>query len=422
MPRIFVSHAHTDNAYCREYVAGLRAHGCYVWYDEHNLGWGALRPTIEREMPACQHFVAILTPASVASDWVNSEIDAALDLLKDGTLHTLTFVVAERCTVPLLLRRWKRIEGADGAPTGVAEAVARTLNILGQMPTPQAAAPAPTAPPIPADRFPPRFASLGFTPRTLTHAGKNVELIVPPLCAVPAGPFRMGSDKRQDASAFAQEKPQHEVNVAAFQLAKYPVTVAEYACFVRDGHAAPTSTYNKLTWQQQQAAGLDHPVVNVSWHDAVAYASWLAQLTGQSWRLPTEAEWEKAARYDPTTRQSRNYPWGDAFDQSRANTSGSGRRGTTPVDAYPSGASPCGALDMAGNVWEWTSSLYQQYPYNASDGRERTDSTGNRVLRGGSWAYDPALTRAACRSDLVPSLARDLYGFRVVVARAAPGS
>jgi formylglycine-generating enzyme required for sulfatase activity len=162
--------------------------------------------------------------------------------------------------------------------------------------------------------------------------------------------------------------------------------------------------------------------VDVSWRDAVAYAAWLAQLTGQPWRLPTEAEWEKAARYDPATRASRVYPWGDTFDQSRANTSGSGRGTTTPVDSYPGGASPCGAQDMAGNVWEWTSSLYKNYPYNVGDGRERADATDNRVLRGGSWLNDPASSRAAYRLDDDPSLAGADVGFRVVVARAAPGS
>ncbi|HEY7834579.1 MAG TPA: SUMF1/EgtB/PvdO family nonheme iron enzyme [Ktedonobacterales bacterium] len=277
-------------------------------------------------------------------------------------------------------------------------------------------------PPIPPDRFPPRFAGLGFTPRTLTHAGKPVEVILPPLCAVPAGPFLMGSDPKQDRDTQDREKPRHEVQVAAFQIARFPVTVAEYACFVRDGHAAPDKgTYQPITWQEQLNR-LDHPVVCVSWRDAVAYVAWLAQLTGQPWRLPTEAEWEKAARYDPATRASRVYPWGDAFDQSRANTSGSGRNGTTPVDSYPGGASPCGAQDMAGNVWEWTSSLYQQYPYNASDGRERVDSTGSRVLRGGSWNRDPAVSRAACRGDGVPTYAHGYLGARLVVARAAPGS
>src|SRR5262245_33213418 len=129
--RVFVSHSHEDSDYCRQYVAGLRERGCLVWYDEHNLGWGALRPTIEAELQQTQHFVAILSPASVASHWVNAEIDTAIDLLHSGKLHTLLFVVAARCEVPLLLRRWKRIEGPEEAPASVAEAVAKSANIMG---------------------------------------------------------------------------------------------------------------------------------------------------------------------------------------------------------------------------------------------------------------------------------------------------
>jgi formylglycine-generating enzyme required for sulfatase activity len=161
-------------------------------------------------------------------------------------------------------------------------------------------------------------------------------------------------------------------------------------------------------------------VVNVSWNDATAYAAWLARTTGQPWRLPTEAEWEKAARWDPATRHARIYPWGDTFEASRANTRSGGPGRTTPVGTYPTGASPCGAQELAGNVWEWTSSLKQPYPYNAQDGRERADSTGNRVLRGGSWNLDPRYARAAYRNDRDPDFIHAYVGLRVLLA--SPGS
>jgi formylglycine-generating enzyme required for sulfatase activity len=168
----------------------------------------------------------------------------------------------------------------------------------------------------------------------------------------------MGSDPKRDSQAEDCEKPQHRVTPAAFQIGRYPVTVAEYACFVRAGHAAPQrGTYRPITWDDQLKR-LDHPVVCVTWHDAVAYAAWLAKLTGQSWRLPTEAEWEKAAR----GTDGRIYPWGDAFDKARCNVSESGIGTTTPVGSYPNGASPYGAQDMAGSVWEWASSLFKPYP------------------------------------------------------------
>jgi formylglycine-generating enzyme required for sulfatase activity len=168
-----------------------------------------------------------------------------------------------------------------------------------------------------------------------------------------------------------------------------------------------------LTWAQQRKGRLDHPVVNVSWHDVVAYTQWLAEQTGQPWRLPSEAEWEKAAR----GTDGRLYPWGDAFDANRCNTSEGNKGTTTPVDSFPDGASPYGALDMAGNVWEWTSTIFKPYPYSATDGRERAESPENRVQRGGSWGYVARYARAACRSsDNPPDFVLGTYGFRVVCA------
>ncbi len=173
-----------------------------------------------------------------------------------------------------------------------------------------------------------------------------------------------------------------------------------------------------MDWQMQLQRP-DHPAVSVRWLAATAYAAWLAGLTGQPWRLPTEAEWEKAARWDG--RASRIYPWGDKFDETRANTKDSDKRTTTPVGAYPSGVSPCGAQDMAGNVNEWTSSLIKPYPYNPSDGREAPNSAGDRVLRGGSWAEYSGGARAAYRIEAYPDYfsgrgGSGFDGFRLILA------
>jgi formylglycine-generating enzyme required for sulfatase activity len=222
----------------------------------------------------------------------------------------------------------------------------------------------------PPDRFPPRLASLGYRVAFLNGA----EVILPPLCAVPAGPFLMGSDPKRDKDAEKNEQPQHWVTLGAFQIGKYPVTVAEYACFLlataRPERKQPYfHLFPRVTWAQQLAKRLDHPVVNVSWYDAMAFTQWLNACTGQAWRLPGEAEWEKAAR----GTDGRIYPWGDTFDASRCNTS-EGRKGnTTPADSYKSGASPYGTLNMAGNVFEWTSSVSKRYPYEATDGREESN-------------------------------------------------
>jgi formylglycine-generating enzyme required for sulfatase activity len=235
---------------------------------------------------------------------------------------------------------------------------------------------------------------------------------VPPICAVPAGEFLMGSDPRHDPPEYDDEQPQHRVNLAAYSIARFPVTVAEYACFVETTHHRQPGDW------ANQIQKIDHPVVYVSWDDAVAYAAWLARQTGQFWRLPTEAEWEKAARWDQRTGVARLYPWDDSFDQSRANTRESGRGGTTAVGSYHAGASPYGAEEIAGNVWEWTHSLFKPYPYTQNDGREIENSTEDRVLRGGSWYDLRLLARAAYRGTDMPDGLGGSEGFRL----ALPGS
>lgn len=265
---------------------------------------------------------------------------------------------------------------------------------------------------ITPDRFPPRLAQLGFVANTRN----GVAFITPPVCQIGAGEFLMGSDPRRDNQASSAEQPQHRVNLAAYAIARYPVTVAEYACFVED----KTANQRQPSDWANQLQKLDHPVVSVSWDDAVAYAAWLAKLTGQPWRLPTEAEWEKAARWDVRSGVARLYPWGDTFDPSRANTSESGKHGTTAVGSYPTGASLYGAEEMAGNVWEWTHSLYKPYPYTQSDGREVENSTGNRVLRGGSWSDLSPDARAAYRFQGGAGYLDVGSGFRLVLS--GPGS
>ena len=263
-------------------------------------------------------------------------------------------------------------------------------------------------PPVWQDTFPSRLAQLGYEARVLG----DVEVILPPLCDVPAGAFLMGSDPAHDKQSEARERPQHEVTTTAFGIARYPVTVAEYACFVRAGGAEPKRTYGELDWQAQRLCP-DHPVVNVSWHDAVAYTDWLAQALGELWRLPSEAEWEKAARWETTRARALIYPWGNSFIKARANTAQGGKGATMPVGSYPASASPCGAQDVAGNVWEWTSSLFQPYPYDQSDGRESVASAGARTLRGGSWDHSGNHARAAYRLDERPNFAWIFIGFRL---------
>jgi formylglycine-generating enzyme required for sulfatase activity len=232
---------------------------------------------------------------------------------------------------------------------------------------------------------------------------------------IPRGEFLMGSDPYQDGNALGAERPQQPLYLPDYYLAQTPVTNAQYAAFVQQtGHDPPRHWINGRPPRGQE----NHPVVSVSWYDAVAYCNWLSRITGKPYRLPTEAEWEKAARGP----DARVYPWGNQWDAKRCNTKESKIEGTVPVGTYPQGGSRYELMDMAGNVWEWTSSLYWGYPYRAADGREDPASPDSRVLRGGSWLnfYDSA--RAAYRRRYVPAYHSRIHGFRPCMSRvASPG-
>ena len=142
---------------------------------------------------------------------------------------------------------------------------------------------------------------------------------------------------------------------------------------------------------------------------------------GRNYRLPTEAEWEKAASWDPEVRRKRRYPWGDKFDPEKCNLLVSRIGATTPVRAYsPEGDSAYGVTDMAGNVWEWCSTLYHGYPYRRDDGREDLGARGRRVLRGGAWNSRQRYARCAFRRSHYPANRYADVGFRVVASPRSP--
>jgi formylglycine-generating enzyme required for sulfatase activity len=246
-----------------------------------------------------------------------------------------------------------------------------------------------------------------------------------------AGPFLMGSSE-DDPDAKKDEKPQHELTLPTYWIGKTPVTNAQFRPFVEsDGYTnrvywtddgwqwrkkqkrTKPSYWNDDTWN-----GAEYPVVGIAWHEAVAYAAWLSMQTGEDYRLPSEAEWEKAAR----GADSRIYPWGNAWEAGRCNSEEVGKKRTTPVSSYPAGASPYGALDMAGNMWEWTRSVYQDYPYHPDDGREDTSNPAGKVftLRGGSWWDKRTIVRCAARIWLYPINPDIVNGFRVLLSPSSP--
>jgi formylglycine-generating enzyme required for sulfatase activity len=178
------------------------------------------------------------------------------------------------------------------------------------------------------------------------------------------------------------------VDLPAFYIGKHMVTNAEYEQFVKStGHRSP------FHWPHDEipSGKENHPVVDVTWFDACKYARWAGM------RLPTEAEWEKAAR----GTDGRRFPWGDEFDQKKCNVEASNINGTTAVgENSPEGYSPYGCTDMAGNAWQWTSSLLKDYPYAADDGREDPEERDeNRVIRGSSYSSKLDRVPAAFRND-----------------------
>ena len=230
---------------------------------------------------------------------------------------------------------------------------------------------------------------------------------------VPAGEFLMGSALAKDREASKGELPQHRVYLAEFYIGKYPVTNAhaQRAAFVRSArYEAPSY------WDQEgiPAGKEDHPVVQISWRDARSFCAWLSEATARSFRLPTEAEWEKTAR----GTDGRTYPWGDRRPTAELCNYDMQVGHTNPVGQYSKNVSPYGALDLAGNVGEWTSSLYRPYPYRMDDGREDPTTEGVRVVRGGSFSLIRWNARCACRLRYAPGRRSDHEGFRVVVSPA----
>jgi formylglycine-generating enzyme required for sulfatase activity len=349
------------------------------------------------------------------------------------------------------------------------------------------------------------LARLG-DPRFQTMTINGHQVMLPPLVSIPAGSVSMGSGIwevwRLSRSGYPaqDERPRHVVQLPAFAVGKYPVTNAEYACFIDAAgygqkhwwegtqarawlggasaggvvediielwrglkqepermqglgwsEATIAQWQGLLTldeksfrevaeksyadrprdrpayWEDDRFNNPAQPVVGVNWFEARAYCAWLnvqlhegsdtalkQTMKGRQLRLPTEAEWERAAREGT----HRRYPWGRRWWSDCANTEETHLLRTTPVGIFPSGTTAAGIHELAGNVWEWTSSHYQPYPYRIGDGRNDTDAEGPLVVRGGSWGYNLRRSRCAVRDWNPPEFFNDVVGFRVVLSLA----
>jgi formylglycine-generating enzyme required for sulfatase activity len=261
--------------------------------------------------------------------------------------------------------------------------------------------------------------------------------LVPELALIPGGDFLMGSDDAEE-----DERPIHRVHVDDFFLGVQPVTNAGYARFVNEsGHRAPAIYELPLVvtvgggdreqsfrqagapyvWQagNPPAERLDHPVTLVRYEDATAYCAWLSAMTGRTFRLPTEAEWEKAARGGA---ESKRYPWGDRLDRNMANflvdPAARSSQGTTPCRAYPPNG--FGLFDIAGNVWEWVQDWYEaRYYATAPTGNPVGPPQGHmRLLRGGSWLVaDVRMLSCSHRHKVPPDTYSYGIGFRVAATK-----
>jgi formylglycine-generating enzyme required for sulfatase activity len=289
---------------------------------------------------------------------------------------------------------------------------------------------------------------------------------------IPAGAFTMGSDKDEE-DAYGDEQPAHMIALERFYISRYPITNAQFRPFIeaggyenpdywtppgwawRQGSEADLSPIDDVDfkedyrnwlsqrgvekrsepfwWHDPKWSASSRPVVGVCWYEALAYCRWLIGILPQSGlaphdgqfkvQLPSEAEWEKAAR----GTDSRRWPWGSQWQEGLANTEEAGLVQTSPAGIFPAGASPYGVQDMAGNVWEWTrsrwgrNSIYRpdyEYPYDPADGREALDGPDLRVVRGGSWHGISRSARCANRLRHFPDFISSSIGFRVVVSLA----
>lgn len=231
---------------------------------------------------------------------------------------------------------------------------------------------------------------------------------------VPAGEFIMGTNKTRVRQAYEYEMPEHKVYLSTYQISKTPITNQLYFAFVTESkHRKPKHWHDgKIPVSRH-----NHPVVNVSWNDADRFCVWLSKKTQKHCRLPTEAEWEKAAR----GTDGRIYPWGNEWNKTKLNCSENGPNDTTPVGFYfHEGDSPYGAVDLCGNVWEWCNDWFGKDEYGKRQGFVIHNPVGppdgqNRSVRGSTFSQPEYVCRSTNRFSFLPATLHSALGFRCVM-------
>ena len=237
-------------------------------------------------------------------------------------------------------------------------------------------------------------------------SGAQGGIIEPEMVRIPEGWFGMGCESGRD-----DEKPMHRVWVDEFELAAYQVTNKEYGCFL-----AATGCASPPCWSDPDFQHPKMPVVAVSWHEAASYCEWLSCVTGKRYRLPSEAEWERAARGGA---EGFLYPWGDAPPKMVPDYDKRWKRGPEPVGLYPPNA--YGLYNVGDNVHEWCADWYDDGYYERSPERNPPGpkSGSRRASRGGSWRHHIKVTRTAARSSIPPEFQYADYGFRIARSSTA---
>lgn len=433
---IFISYRRTDVSWALLVYHYLTAKGYDVFFDYTSIPSGDFEQIIISNIKARAHFLVILTPTALdrcsnPGDWLRREIETAIhekrniipmffdefrfdtpSVTKNLTGQLATLEKYNGLEVPAsyfdaamqrLCDRYLNV-ALDAVLQPVSDTVQKAVKVQ------QIAANQAISQKKKAEKEKLNQPIRAIEESAETEISKWLKLGDMIFCRIPAGAFLMGSDEGKDSQAEDDEKIQGSIDIPYnYWMARFPVTNEQYNGFVR----AQNERHPVPDWESKR----DHPVVNVSWLDAMAYCRWFcnsykAELpTDLTLRLPTEAEWEKAAR----STDGRIFPWGDAPDKGICNIDEIITGGTTPVGSYsPQGDSPYGCADMSGNVWEWTHSLYKPYPYRADDGREDEEVDDLHVLRGGSWVSAIEGARISSRGNGRPDDRWKDIGFRVV--------
>lgn len=424
--RVFLCHSSADKPTVRELYQKLRAEPwIQPWLDEEDIfpgdDWNL---EIQKAIRETDAIIVCLSKGSITKEgYVQREIKTALDYSDEKPERTVYIIPVrlEECTPPERLSKWQYADYFEGQRERGFERLlislrrrAELLDIL-------------QSNDMTIDDIAMEWLDKNKTGRATMYASDNrgkptVSALADKLTLsngmdlmrVPAGKFIMGSNNGNE-----DEKPQHTVDISYdYWMARFPVTNELYNSFAKSiGIKHPVSR-----WEQKK----NHPVVGINWDNAMAYCQWLNSLlkvelpSNLVLRLPTEAEWEKAAR----GTDGREYPWKGRFDKDKCNAYLNNRvldfinlfkGNTTPVNKYsPYGDSPYDCADMAGNVWEWTHSIKKEYPYDVNDGREDEKTLARRVLRGGSFSDYEGNARCASRDG--NDYFSNCVGFRVVAS------